>query len=205
MTQSLIRDLRDGRLDVAIVALPVSEPALAEQPLFRGGVHPRATGKGRRQARARLDRLQELRLLLLEEGHCFRDQALAFCGRGTGTARDQMEGSSLATLVQMVGAGIGVTLIPEMALSIETRSADVAMVRLPEPRPLRTIGMVWRQTSPLAGEFEQIAACVKQVALANRVVSRAGVRPEPRTFARHAAGMRRPEIDNHPPFSSLPA
>ena len=107
--------------------------------------------------------LREMRLLLLEEGHCFRDQALSFCKLPARGAREIMEGSSLATLVQMVGAGFGVTLIPEMAVPVETRSAEVAIARLPEPRPRRTIGMVWRRSSPLADQLAGIAAIVRGV------------------------------------------
>jgi LysR family hydrogen peroxide-inducible transcriptional activator len=75
-------------------------------------------------------------------------------------ARDMMEGSSLTTLVQMVGAGIGVTLIPQMAIGIETRSADVSVARLPAPQPRRTIGMVWRKSNPLSEQLGRIAAQV---------------------------------------------
>jgi LysR family hydrogen peroxide-inducible transcriptional activator len=98
-----------------------------------------------------------MRLLLLEEGHCFRDQALSFCSPSKLAAREIMEGSSLSTLVQMVGAGIGVTLIPEMAVSTETRSADVSVARLPPPAPRRTVGMVWRRGSSLAPQLGDVA------------------------------------------------
>ena len=70
--------------------------------------------------------LREMRLLLLEEGHCFRDQALSFCNMQS-PPREVLDASSLSTLVQMVGAGIGVTLIPEMAVAVETRSASVSV------------------------------------------------------------------------------
>ena len=73
-----------------------------------------------------------------------------------------MEGSSLTTLVQMVGAGIGVTLLPQMAVRTETRSADVSVFRLLEPRPFRTIGMVWRKTNPLVAQFGPIADIVRE-------------------------------------------
>ena len=79
-----------------------------------------------------------------------------------------MEGSSLSTLVQMVGAGIGITLIPEMALPIETRSAQVSLARLPEPRPRRTVGMVWRRSNPLAAQLREIAAIVRDAGLQRR-------------------------------------
>ena len=79
---------------------------------------------------------------MLEEGHCFRDQALAFCGSGPAVPRDGLDGSSLTTLVQMVGAGIGVTMIPEMARNVETRSAQVSCTPFQGPQPSRTIGLV---------------------------------------------------------------
>jgi LysR family hydrogen peroxide-inducible transcriptional activator len=109
---------------------------------------------------------------LLEEGHCFRDQALALCDFKPGTAGDLMEGSSLSTLVQMAGAGIGVTLIPQMAVPIETRSAPVSIARLAVPdgqgarRPARTIGMVWRATNPLAPQLQHMASLVGEAGAA---------------------------------------
>ena len=105
--------------------------------------------------------LHEMRLLLLEEGHCFREQALSFCNIAAAPPRELMEGSSLTTLVQMVGAGIGVTLLPQMAVRTETRSADVSVFRLLEPRPFRTIGMIWRKTNPLVSQFGPIAEIVR--------------------------------------------
>ena len=106
--------------------------------------------------------LQEMRLLLLEEGHCFRDQALAFCEVNATRPRELLEGSSLSTLVQMVSAGIGVTLIPEMAIDVETRSADVTITRFKAPQPSRRVGMIWRKTSPLASHMAIIADLVKR-------------------------------------------
>ncbi|MCB2010749.1 MAG: hypothetical protein KDF64_09135, partial [Geminicoccaceae bacterium] len=82
---------------------------------------------------------------------------ISFCRMATSPPRDLIEGSSLATLVQMVASGIGVTLIPEMAVPVETRSADVSVARLAAPRPTRTVGMVWRRTHPLADQLEQIS------------------------------------------------
>ena len=77
--------------------------------------------------------LREMRLLLLEEGHCFRDQALSFCNMQSAPPREMLDANSLSTLVQMVSAGIGVTLIPEMAVAVETRSASVSRRALREP------------------------------------------------------------------------
>lgn len=160
-TQRLIGELMNGRLDAAILALPVSEPALTAASLFEEEfflVRPQAdTDKPVPSA----EMLHDMRLLLLEEGHCFRDQAISFCKISVSPSRDLIEGNSLSTLVQMVGAGIGVTLIPEMAVPVETRSAPVSIARLPSPRPSRTIGMVWRKTNPLADELAQIAGVIR--------------------------------------------
>ncbi|HRM76334.1 MAG TPA: LysR substrate-binding domain-containing protein, partial [Paracoccus sp. (in: a-proteobacteria)] len=113
VTRRLIDDLAEGRLDTAIVALPVSEAGLTEVPLFAEEFLLVRPQKDAGKPVPSSDMLREMRLLLLEEGHCFRDQALSFCKMSPSVTRDMMEGSSLSTLVQMVGAGIGVTLIPQ--------------------------------------------------------------------------------------------
>jgi len=112
--------------------------------------------------------LRTMRLLLLEEGHCFRDQALSFCNMQSSPPREVLDASSLSTLVQMVSAGIGVTLIPEMAVAVETRSASVSVTRFKNPQPSRTIGMVWRKTSPLARQLLQFSEVVSLSAAALR-------------------------------------
>ncbi len=168
VTPKLMVELSEGRLDAAIVALPVSEPAFEEAPLFSEEfLLVRPVSEAGRPAPGPAA-LREMRLLLLEEGHCFRDQALAFCAMKPAPPRELLDGSSLSTLVQMVGAGIGVTLIPEMAAVVETRSAAVAVTRFAEPRPRRTIGMIWRKTSPLAGHLLEIAEIVRGAAEAMR-------------------------------------
>lgn len=162
VTQKLIDELLAGRLDTAIVALPIAEPTLHNEALFdEEFVLVRALNdEGKPVPNAK--KLRDMRLLLLEEGHCFRDQALSYCKMSSAPPRDLMEGSSLSTLVQMVGAGIGVTLIPEMAIPIDTRSADVSVARLPAPRPTRRIGMVWRKSNPLSNQLKHIASTVRR-------------------------------------------
>ncbi len=164
MTQKLITELAEGRLDTAIVALPVSEPSLREIALFSEEFVLVRPGADADRPVPSPETLREMRLLLLEEGHCFRDQALSFCAMASTAPRELLDGSSLSTLVQMVGAGIGVTLIPEMAVAVETRSAAVSVARFPSPRPQRTIGMIWRRTSPLAKHFQQISEVVRRAA-----------------------------------------
>ncbi|TVQ52172.1 MAG: LysR family transcriptional regulator [Rhodobacteraceae bacterium] len=165
VTRTLLDELAAARLDAAIVALPVASPGLSATPLLTEAfllVRPVADADRPVPSAAAL---RAMRLLLLEEGHCFRDQAIAFCAAG-GAPREMMEGSSLSTLVQMVGAGVGVTLIPEMAAPVEARAAPVAVARLAPPQPTRVIGMVWRRTTPLAEQLRQIADIVREAASA---------------------------------------
>lgn len=160
LTPKLIAELREGRLDTAIVALPVSEPSLTEVALFAENFLLVRPGEAEGTPVPTVKALREMRLLLLEEGHCFRDQALSFCNMHASPPREVLDASSLSTLVQMVSAGIGVTLIPEMAVAVETRSAPVSVARFKNPQPSRTIGMVWRKTSPLARQLMQISEVI---------------------------------------------
>ena len=161
LTPKLIEELADGRLDTAIVALPVSEPSLVEVALFSEHFLLVRPGEDEGKPMPSSKMLRTMRLLLLEEGHCFRDQALSFCNMQSSPPREVLDASSLSTLVQMVSAGIGVTLIPEMAVAVETRSASVSVTRFKNPQPSRTIGMVWRKTSPLARQLLQFSEVVR--------------------------------------------
>lgn len=168
MTATLIEELRQGRIDTAIVALPVSEPTFVERPLFSENfvlIRPAAEAA---QPVPAPENLARERLLLLEEGHCFRDQALSFCGLPTARAHEGLDGSSLSTLVQMVGAGLGVTLIPEMAVPVETPSAEVAVDPFKGTQPSRNIGMIWRKSSPLGPQLEKIGYAVQSSSAARR-------------------------------------
>ena len=147
--------------DAAIIALPASEPRLRELELFRENfllVRPKADAK---KPVPRPEMLKEMRLLLLEEGHCFRDQALTFCKMGSSNTQDVMDGNSLTTLVQMVAAGFGVTLIPEMAAEFEGRIPNISIAKFHKNPPKRKIGMVWRRNSPLKDKYIEIAQIVK--------------------------------------------
>ncbi len=168
LTSKLVQELAEGRLDTAIVALPVSEPSLNEVALFSENFVLVRPGEDEGKPVPNREALREMRLLLLEEGHCFRDQALSFCNMHSALPRELLDGSSLSTLVQMVSAGIGVTLIPEMAVGVETRSASVSVSRFQSAEPSRTIGMIWRKTNPLAKQFLQISEVVRQSADAMR-------------------------------------
>jgi hypothetical protein len=117
---------------------------------------------------ASADDLLGAKLLLLEEGHCLRDQALRFCDLNAPQTGERMDVSSLSTLVQMVGAGLGMTLLPQMAVDVETRSAAVSVTRFRPPCPSRTIGMVWRRASPMDGQYLRIAELIRTEAEAIR-------------------------------------
>lgn len=158
VTPKLMRDLAEGRLDLALVALPISEPSLIEHVLFDEEFLLVRNALDAHLPIPPVTELPTMPLLLLEEGHCFRDQAIAVCKLPPSPMGEAMEGSSLATLVQMVGAGIGVTLIPEMAAEVEGRSAPVALHRLPDPSPRRTLGLVWRRSDPLSDRYSELAA-----------------------------------------------
>ena len=161
ITSKLITAVIEGELDAAIIALPASEPRLRELELFRENfllVRPKADAK---KPVPRPDMLKEMRLLLLEEGHCFRDQALTFCKMGSSDTQDVMDGNSLTTLVQMVAAGFGVTLIPEMAAEFEGRIPNISIAKFHKNPPKRKIGMVWRRNSPLQDKYIEIAQIVK--------------------------------------------
>lgn len=160
-TSKLIEELADGRIDTAILALPVSEPSFTEVALFSEDFVLVRPKEDEGKPVPNREKLREMRLLLLEEGHCFRDQALSFCDMQSLRPRELLDGSSLSTLVQMVGAGIGVTLIPEMAVAVETRSAAVSVAHFMSPRPSRSIGMIWRKANPLAARLQEISEVVR--------------------------------------------
>lgn len=165
LTLHLINNLYDARLDIALVALPISEPSLQEFPLFSETfllARPLAEAK---TPVPDPQRLRHKRLLLLQEGHCFRDQALEFCGikPRLAPASQILDASSLTTLVQMVSVGMGVTLLPEMSVAFERRNAAIDVVAFNAPQPSRTIGMVWRKTHPLRQQFERLAKTLQNV------------------------------------------
>ncbi len=164
LTPKLLEELSNGRIDTAIVALPISEPAFEETALFSENFVLVRPNKDKNLPVPSSKKLREMKLLLLEEGHCFRDQALSFCNIQTLRPWEGLEGSSLSTLVQMVGVGLGVTLIPQMAVAVETSAAPVVVSQFKTPQPSRTIGMIWRKTTPLASQLMDIAEVVRKSA-----------------------------------------
>ncbi|NYZ61653.1 LysR substrate-binding domain-containing protein [Luteimonas deserti] len=157
----LLARLRDGRLDAALLALPVHDEQMHAEPLFEEpfvlavpGGHPLA---GR--STIHLDALADQRLLLLEDGHCLRDQALDVCHLAGAAEKSGFQGTSLETLRQMVAANVGSTLLPMLAVQPPVPpSPDVALVGFEgEQPPSRRIAMVWRRSSAMAGFLQSLA------------------------------------------------
>ena len=102
-------------------------------------------------------------MLLLEEGHCLRDQALSFCELRQVDHLDTFGASSLTTIVQMVANGMGLTLLPEMSLGVELAHGNVEVHRFAPPEPARTVGLAWRKGSPRRADFEALGEMIKAV------------------------------------------
>src|SRR5262245_52512220 len=163
-TADLVRDLQAGALDAALLALEadigdVERAVIARDPfvLATPPRHPLAA----KAAPMPIGALRDEPVLLLDDGHCFRDQALAACAR-TGARESEFRATSLSTLAQMVAGGSGVTLLPELAVATETGRTPLRVRRLAEPTPRRTIGLVWRRAYPLAGALREVAATIKE-------------------------------------------
>ena len=163
LTTGLVEDLVAGELDCALLALPLEHPELETLALFEDSfllAVPSGERVPRRPLRA--EDVDQQRLILLEEGHCLRDQALAFCSGRQRDASSAFKSTSLTTVMQMVANGYGVTLLPEIATRTETRDRRVALKRFASPVPGRTIGLAWRKTSSRRRDFEALGQAVKQ-------------------------------------------
>jgi LysR family hydrogen peroxide-inducible transcriptional activator len=180
-TEHLLEALVAGDLDLLILALPVGRDDVATQALFDDAFnlavaadHPLA----RRAAVSQQDLLAE-RLLLLEEGHCLREQALSLCHAAGANEADDFRASSLATVVQMVVNGYGGTILPDLALPVEAgANPRLRVVPFRAPAPARTIGLAWRSSSPRAADFkafgELIATAQRELAAPERLPVTAG-------------------------------
>jgi LysR family hydrogen peroxide-inducible transcriptional activator len=167
LTTGCIEDLKHGRLDCAIVALPVAGEGLDSAFLFedRFLIASAEDEKTILMSPMTEDRVDVERLLLLEEGHCLRDQALAVCGTSAGRRVANYGATSMATLLQMVSHGMGITLIPEIAVKDEASRNRMRIVPFAEPQPSRKIGLVWRASaSARRGDFEALGIAIAESA-----------------------------------------
>ena len=167
-TRNLTDELARGALDAVLLALPLEDGDFETQMLFDDPFLLAVPAAEARAARAMIEQrsIDPRRLILLEEGHCLRDQALAFCGARIETTSSPgtsgLGATSLATVMQMVANGYGVTLLPRIALPVEARDARVKVLRFRAPAPARQIGLAWRRTSPRKADFAALAKIVRE-------------------------------------------
>ncbi|MFA6267304.1 MAG: hydrogen peroxide-inducible genes activator [Pseudolabrys sp.] len=158
-TKALLDELASGALDAVMLALPAEGADVETLPLFNDAFLLAVPADDPLPARMRVDvrDVDQRRLILLEEGHCLRDQALAFCAtrRNNQPAGQQasLGATSLATVMQMVANGYGVTLVPEVAIDAKMQDPRVRLLRFRDPEPGRSVGLAWRRTSPRARDF----------------------------------------------------
>jgi len=159
-THVLIEELHRGALDVIMLALPVTDAEIETVRLFDDPflLAVPSTDNRPESVRVRQHDIDTKRLILLEEGHCLRDQALALCA---SIRRDAALGAtSLATVMQMVANGYGITLLPRVAVDVELRDDRVKLLRFREPAPGRVVGLAWRRTSPRKADFVALGQLV---------------------------------------------
>jgi len=163
-TAMLAAALQRGDLDAAIVALEADLGRLEAAPIA-ADPFVLATPRGHRLSSKKVAVfLADLRgegMLLLDDGHCFRDQALTVC-EGAGARELEFRATNLSTLAQMVASGAGITLLPQLAVPVESRRAGIHLRLFSKPAPHRTIGLVWRKGSPLDGALRKIAEVLRE-------------------------------------------
>jgi len=154
-TKILIEELAGGDLDALMLALPVPDAEFETIRLFddRFLLAVPADDPLPETARVSARQVDQQRLILLEDGHCLRDQALAYCAMARHGTPLSLGATSLTTVMQMVANGYGVTLVPEVAIDVEVRDERIKLLRFTTPEPGRTIGLAWRRTSPRKVDF----------------------------------------------------
>jgi LysR family transcriptional regulator, hydrogen peroxide-inducible genes activator len=187
-TDVLIDELGRGVLDAVLLALPVDGGDTETVELFEdqfllavpaGDPWPETVRVSPRD-------IERHRLILLEEGHCLRDQALSYCAGARDDTAASLGATSLATVMQMVANGYGVTLVPRVAVDAEVHDGRIKLLRFAAPEPGRTIGLAWRRTSPRKADFLMLAKIVietiaqqSQPRKGKKTVSRAASAPRP--------------------------
>ncbi|SFE75388.1 hydrogen peroxide-inducible genes activator [Roseivivax sediminis] len=168
-TEPLLESLRAGQLDAALVALPVPGDGVVVDALFEdrfvlAGSARRLQAWAADVERLRPTALEADQLLLLEEGHCLADQALEVCGL-SGRGQVDLGASSLSTLAGLVSEGFGLTLLPELALRLETAASDqLSLMRFAAPEPSRRLALVRRASSTDDGWMADLAALFREAA-----------------------------------------
>lgn len=162
-TEVITDKLKRGELDAIILALPIDDDGFATESLFVEDFYA-AVPKSHKLAKKKslfIDDLKDENLLLLGEGHCFRDQALEACRFSGAHLKSGFQATSLETLKHMVAAGAGVTLFPKMMVDTLPKNIDLVILPFSDPQPSRQVGMLWRESSPSATAANAIAALLQ--------------------------------------------
>jgi len=166
-TEIVLHRLADGALDVGVLALPIHDAKLHIEPLFTEDfllAVPRSHPLADHDGPVDLATIAGEQVLLLEEGHCLRDQALSVCRIAGAGERSGFRATSLETLRQMVAAGVGMTLLPELAVRPPVpESPDIALLRFSEPVPSRRIAMTWRRSSTYGDLLTRLAGVFRSL------------------------------------------
>ncbi|AFL49074.1 LysR family hydrogen peroxide-inducible transcriptional activator [Sinorhizobium fredii] len=162
LTDRLVADLGDGRLDAIVAALPIDADGITTRPLFSDRFYMAVADNDRNVLMSPLTEAQVdiSQLLLLEEGHCLRDQALAVCNTAGKRQLMSFGATSMATLLQMVANGMGMTLIPEIAIPSEAARNAIRIVPFAAPGPAREIGLIWRRSNPRRRDMDALAEAI---------------------------------------------
>lgn len=160
-TPHLSDALIQGQLDAILVALPIHHAELMTKELFSDPFFLVINSENSSQTTNPTQLLEENNLLLLEEGHCLRDQAISFCENVSPQALSQFGATSLKTLIELVANNQGITLVPKLAAKVEIPTdSPLRIIPFEPPEPVRTIGLVWRKSSPRIKDFSALAKTI---------------------------------------------
>ncbi len=164
-TAALVEELEAGRLDVLLLALPYALPGMTVEPLFEDPLLLCRPAGAAPKGPVELAQVEESQLILLEDGHCLRDQVLSACALDRTRSLSPIQATSLHTLVPMLAHGLGQTLVPRMALEAGLLTgADVEAVDFVDAHPVREIALAWPQRSARADEFRMLADVLRAAA-----------------------------------------
>lgn len=172
VTASLLGELTAGTLDAVILALPVSDPIITSMRMFDDAfLLARACSEGATPGPVSVDSLRNEKMLLLNDGHCLRDQALSYCRWIDPQRLSEFGASSLTTIMKLVAGGYGVTLLPEIAADAELSDPRIELLRFAPPVPKRTIGIAWRTASTRSKDYVALARLIIEAQRAQRIDS----------------------------------
>jgi LysR family hydrogen peroxide-inducible transcriptional activator len=173
-TATLIENLQEGKIHAAFLAAPVDTPAFHHSELFEEEFFLAIPAKHALNFKKTISQrdLMDEKLLLLEEGHCMREQALSLCKTMKMTERHNFRATSLETLRHMITAGVGMTLMPKLACHFESKT--VSYLPFQHPKPVRTVGLYWRESSAKDIVLREIAMQIRIILAADTKVKVSG-------------------------------